>query len=66
MSMSSEATVGRVGQTRVSTRQGRRLVAEFTGTGLLVTVVVGSGIAATRLTGDGEWHPLAICAVMPE
>ena len=29
---------------------GRRLLAEFTGTGLLVAVVVGSGIAATRLT----------------
>jgi len=32
---------------------GRRLPAEFTGTGLLVAVVVGSGIAATRLTPDG-------------
>jgi len=32
---------------------GRRLLAEFTGTGLLVAVVVGSGIAATRLTNDG-------------
>jgi glycerol uptake facilitator-like aquaporin len=32
---------------------GRRLLAEFTGTGLLVAVVVGSGIAATRLTSDG-------------
>jgi arsenate reductase len=31
----------------------RRLIAEFTGTGLLVAVVVGSGIAVTRLTGDG-------------
>jgi len=31
----------------------RRLLAEFTGTGLLVAVVVGSGIAATRLTADG-------------
>lgn len=30
----------------------RRLLAEFTGTGLLVAVVVGSGIAATRLTPD--------------
>lgn len=30
----------------------RRLVAEFTGTGLLVAVVVGSGIAATSLTSD--------------
>ena len=32
---------------------GRRLAAEFTGTGLLVAVVVGSGISATRLTDDG-------------
>jgi glycerol uptake facilitator-like aquaporin len=32
---------------------GRRLLAEFTGTGLLVAVVVGSGIAVTRLTADG-------------
>ncbi len=32
---------------------GRRLLAEFTGTGLLVAVVVGSGTAATRLTTDG-------------
>jgi arsenate reductase len=31
----------------------RRLLAELLGTGLLVAVVVGSGIAATRLTGDG-------------
>jgi arsenate reductase len=31
---------------------GRRLVAEFVGTGLLVTVVVGSGIAAQRLSPD--------------
>jgi glycerol uptake facilitator-like aquaporin len=31
----------------------RRLFAEFVGTGLLVTVVVGSGIAAAQLsTGD--------------
>ena len=30
----------------------RRLVAEFLGTGLLVTVVVGSGIAAQRLSPD--------------
>jgi arsenate reductase len=30
----------------------RRLTAEFTGTGLLVAIVVGSGIAATRLTDD--------------
>jgi glycerol uptake facilitator-like aquaporin len=31
---------------------GRRLVAEFLGTGLLVTVVVGSGIAAQRLSSE--------------
>ncbi|HET9648176.1 MAG TPA: MIP/aquaporin family protein [Microlunatus sp.] len=31
---------------------GRRLVAEFVGTALLVTVVVGSGIAAQRLSPD--------------
>jgi glycerol uptake facilitator-like aquaporin len=37
----------------VNTALARRLLAEFTGTGLLVAVVVGSGIAATRLTGDG-------------
>jgi glycerol uptake facilitator-like aquaporin len=30
----------------------RRLAAEFTGTGLLVAVVVGSGIAATNLTSE--------------
>ena len=30
----------------------RRLLAEFTGTGLLVAIVVGSGIFATRLTAD--------------
>jgi glycerol uptake facilitator-like aquaporin len=37
----------------VNAAVGRRLAAEFTGTGLLVAVVVGSGIAATRLTTDG-------------
>jgi len=37
----------------VNAAVGRRLLAEFTGTGLLVAVVVGSGIAATRLTADG-------------
>ncbi len=37
----------------MTTTVGRRLAAEFTGTGLLVAVVVGSGIAATRLTTDG-------------
>lgn len=31
----------------------RRLLAEFTGTLLLVAVVIGSGIAVTRLTADG-------------
>jgi len=31
---------------------GRRLLAEAVGTGMLVTVVVGSGIAATNLTPD--------------
>ncbi len=31
---------------------GRRLLAEFTGTGLLVAIVVGSGIAASDLTTD--------------
>ena len=31
----------------------RRLLAEFTGTGLLVAAVGGSGIAATRRTTDG-------------
>ncbi len=31
----------------------RRLLAAFTGTGLLVAVVVGSGISVTRLTTDG-------------
>src|SRR5258706_3956150 len=30
----------------------RRLIAELLGTGLLVTVVVGSGIMATRLSSD--------------
>jgi glycerol uptake facilitator-like aquaporin len=37
----------------VNAAVGRRLLTEFTGTGLLVAVVVGSGIAATRLTTDG-------------
>jgi glycerol uptake facilitator-like aquaporin len=36
----------------VNAAVGRRLLAEFTGTGLLVAVVVGSGIAASRLTTD--------------
>ena len=34
----------------VASSWGRRLLAEFVGTGLLVTVVVGSGIAAQRLS----------------
>ena len=33
---------------------GRRLLADYIGTGLLVAVVVGSGIAVTRLTEDSE------------
>jgi glycerol uptake facilitator-like aquaporin len=37
----------------VNAAVARRLLAEFTGTGLLVAIVVGSGIAATRLTTDG-------------
>jgi glycerol uptake facilitator-like aquaporin len=37
----------------VNAAAGRRLAAEFIGTGLLVAIVVGSGIAATRLTHDG-------------
>jgi glycerol uptake facilitator-like aquaporin len=48
----------------MSPATARRLTAEFTGTGLLVAVVVGSGIAATGLTGDGalrllvnSWSP---------
>jgi glycerol uptake facilitator-like aquaporin len=36
----------------VSHKLARRLIAEFTGTGLLVAIVVGSGIAATNLTTD--------------
>jgi glycerol uptake facilitator-like aquaporin len=36
----------------VNPASGRRLIAEFTGTGLLVAIVVGSGIAATNLTSD--------------
>jgi len=36
----------------VSQTVARRLIAEFTGTGLLVAVVVGSGIAAMNLTPD--------------
>jgi glycerol uptake facilitator-like aquaporin len=36
----------------MNTRLLSRLLAEFLGTGLLVTVVVGSGIAASRLSHD--------------
>ena len=36
---------------------GRRLLAEFTGTGLLVAIVVGSGVAATRLTTEDPGPP---------
>ena len=38
--------------TAPSCRSARRLLAESLGTGLLVTVVVGSGIAAARLSPD--------------
>ncbi len=41
----------------------RRLLAEFTGTGLLVAVVVGSGIAASRLTADGALRLLVSAVV---
>jgi glycerol uptake facilitator-like aquaporin len=41
----------------------RRLIAEFTGTGLLVAVVVGSGIAVTRLTTDGALR-LLVCSLV--
>jgi glycerol uptake facilitator-like aquaporin len=47
----------------VSAAAARRLLAEFTGTGLLVAVVVGSGIAASRLTGDGALR-LLVCSVV--
>ena len=36
---------------------GRRLLAEFTGTGFLVAVVVGSGIAATLVRGNRSRTP---------
>ena len=42
---------------------GRWLLAELTGTGLLVAVVVGSGIAATRLTSDGALRLLVSAVV---
>jgi len=47
----------------VSAAVGRRLLAEFTGTGLLVAIVVGSGIAATRLTTDGALRLLVNSSV---
>ena len=47
----------------MTTVLGRRLVAEFTGTGLLVAVVVGSGIAASRLTGDAALR-LLVCSLV--
>jgi glycerol uptake facilitator-like aquaporin len=47
----------------VTASAGRRLLAEFTGTGLLVAVVVGSGIAATRLTADGALRLLVNSSV---
>jgi glycerol uptake facilitator-like aquaporin len=47
----------------VTAAAGRRLLAEFTGTGLLVTVVAGSGIAVTRLTEDGAIRLLVSAVV---
>lgn len=41
----------------------RRMLAEFTGTGLLVAVVIGSGIAATRLTDDAALRLLITAMV---
>ena len=38
---------------------GRRLAAEFAGTALLTAVVIGSGIAATRLTSDAALRLIA-------
>ena len=38
---------------------GRRLLAEFVGTGLLVTLVVGSGIAAAAMSpSDNRYRAL--------
>ena len=42
---------------------GRRLLAGSTGTGLLVAIVAGSGIAATRLTTDGSLRLLTNSSV---
>ena len=47
----------------MSTTLARRLAAEFTGTGVLVAIVVGSGIAVTRLTTDGALRLLACSLV---
>jgi glycerol uptake facilitator-like aquaporin len=47
----------------MKTALARRLVAEFTGTGLLVAVVVGSGIAVVRLTADGALR-LLVCSLV--
>lgn len=47
----------------MTTTVGRRLLAEFTGTGLLVAVVVGSGIAAAHLTTDGALRLLVSALV---
>jgi glycerol uptake facilitator-like aquaporin len=47
----------------VTAAAGRRLLAEFTGTALLVAVVVGAGIAATRLTTDGALRLLVSAVV---
>jgi glycerol uptake facilitator-like aquaporin len=47
----------------VSEALARRLIAEFTGTGVLVAVVAGSGIAASRLTGDGALR-LLVCSLV--
>jgi glycerol uptake facilitator-like aquaporin len=42
---------------------GRRLLAELVGTGLLVAVVAGSGIAASRLSADGALRLLVSAVV---
>jgi glycerol uptake facilitator-like aquaporin len=47
----------------MKTALARRLVAEAAGTGLLVAVVVGSGSAAARLTGDGALR-LLVCSLV--
>jgi glycerol uptake facilitator-like aquaporin len=47
----------------VTARFGRRLAAEFIGTGLLVAVVVGSGVAAVRLSEDAALR-LLVCSLV--